>query len=88
MKPVTGQVEVRRLAGIVKVRQGKRNAVRQGGTHAARIAALVHSLQAAMTKLSNHEGVCRIPVHVSTSELLPSSTMPTNQIFILIRQGA
>ena len=65
MKPVTGQVEVRGFAGIVKVRQGKRNAIRQGGTYSARIAALVHTPQAAMTKPSDHEIMYRIPVHVA-----------------------
>ena len=65
VKPVAGQVEVRGLAGIVKVRQGERDAVRQVRIHSARIAALVHALQAAMTKPSDHEGVYRIPVHIS-----------------------
>ena len=42
VKPVAGQVEVRGLAGIVNVRQV--------GTHSARIAALVHELQAALAR--------------------------------------
>ncbi len=36
VKPVAGQVEVRGLAGIVKVRQGERDAARQVRTHSAR----------------------------------------------------
>ena len=81
VKPVAGQVEIRWLAGIVKVRQGERNAIRQGGTHSARIAALVHALQAAMTKPSDHEEVYLIPVHVSISGFRSSSTTPTVRIF-------
>ena len=74
VKPVAGQVEVRGFASIVKVRQGERDPIRQGGTHSARIAALVHALQAAMTKPSDHEAVCRIPVHMSIGKSRRTAT--------------
>ena len=65
VKPVAGQVEVRGLAGIVNVRQGERDTIRQVGTHPARIATLVQALQAAMTKPSDHERLYSVPVHMS-----------------------
>lgn len=69
MKPVTGQVEVRGIAGIVEVGQGEREAVRHVSAYSARIVALVHAPEAAMTKPSDHVDVCRIPVHMSIDNL-------------------
>lgn len=65
MKAVAGEIEVRRLAGIIKVRWDERNATGQVRTYPARIAVFEHAPETMMAEASNHGVVCRVPVYLS-----------------------
>ena len=74
-EPVSGQVEVRESARVVEVGQGERDATRHAGAHSAGIVALVHTLEAAMTKPSIQELVCRVEVY-------PSIRTPVRPLYV------
>lgn len=58
MKEVAGEIEVRRLAGIIKIRWDECNAAGQVGIYPARIAAFEHVPETTMAEASNHGVLC------------------------------
>ena len=65
VKTVTGQIEIRGSAGIVKIRRRKCNVFRLIRAHSARVTTLVQPLEASIAKTSNHGAMYRMPVHAS-----------------------
>ena len=65
MKPIPRQLEVRRLAGLIEIRQSDGDSFRQISAYPAWISALIQPLQARMPKGSNHFKVYRVPVRMS-----------------------
>ena len=62
---VSGQVEVRWLAGVIEVRQSNREPVGLIGAHTATITSLAKALQTAVGEVADHCEVYRIPVRVA-----------------------
>ena len=64
MKPVSRQIEVRGLAGDIKVCQGQSDPINLVSTYFAAVSALIQAPKASMPECLDHALMYRVPVRM------------------------